>query len=177
MANTLNNPRMHINPERYANYCGPPEHDPQCTALVVCHAGFSFAHAMFTMTESNSSSVRHTGSHFVHRLRLVHAQMAPASRRVCQQSAIRTGCESARSSARIGGWPGKTRGKAEGRSASQQFWVGKGEYQHVPVRDIAAAWRCSSSGLAVAAALAAPLRPSREGDAALAWAPYALQGA
>jgi len=60
---------------------------------------------------------------------------------------------------------------------AQQFWAGKGEYAHVPVRDIAAAWRCSSSGLASAAALAAPLPPSRDGDAALAWAPYALQGA
>lgn len=60
---------------------------------------------------------------------------------------------------------------------AQQFWAGKGEYAHVPVRDIAAAWRCSSSGLAAAAALATPLPPSRDGDAALAWAPYALQGA
>ncbi|KAK9836042.1 hypothetical protein WJX81_008449 [Elliptochloris bilobata] len=57
-----------------------------------------------------------------------------------------------------------------------QFWAGKGEWQHMPVRDIAAAWRRSSSGLAAAAALAAPLRPSRDGDAALAWAPYALRG-
>lgn len=62
-------------------------------------------------------------------------------------------------------------------AAAQQFWVGKGEWQHLPVRDIAAAWRCSSSGLAAAAALAAPLAPTRDSDAALARAPYALQGA
>ena len=62
-------------------------------------------------------------------------------------------------------------------AAAQQFWVGKGEWQHLPVRDIAAAWRCSSSGLAAAAALAAPLAPTRDSDAALAWTPYALQGA